>query len=118
MARTLKWNFDRTLSNHMATPERNEFIKHLNTAFRAEQTEASVDLQLIEVSDLRRFPGQENFSLIFKGPRNLFLAQGTNSFHHEALGDFDMFTVPIREDSNSFYYEAVFNRLTPEDANS
>ena len=102
----------------MTQLEQNEFKKHLNTTFRVEQNEASLELQLIEVSDLRRLPGQENFWVVFKGPKDRFLPQGTNEFHHEVMGDFEMFTVPIREDGKGFYYEAIFNRLVAEDAKS
>jgi hypothetical protein len=29
---------------------------------------------------------------------------------HDAIGAFDLFTVPIRRDQHGLYYEAVFNR--------
>jgi hypothetical protein len=34
---------------------------------------------------------------------------------HDEMGQFDLFLVPIRQDDQGFYYEAVFNRiLQPE----
>jgi hypothetical protein len=102
----------------MTTLEQDEFAKHLNTTFRVLQIEPPLDLQLIEVSDVKHFPGQESFSIVFQGPGNNFLPQGINEFHHEVIGDFAIFTVPIREDSNGFYYEAIFSRLIDEDPKS
>lgn len=95
----------------MATFERDEFAKHVNSNFQLPQVDPKLDLRLVEVSDLIRFPGQESFSLILHGPKERLLPQGTNRFHHEVLGDFDIFTVPIREDATGIYYQAVFNRL-------
>jgi hypothetical protein len=102
----------------MATLEQNEFAKHLNTTFQVPHLEPPMDLQLVEVSEVKHLPGQESFSLIFQGPRDRFLPQGTNEFHHEVMGDFAVFTVPIREDGHGFYYEAIFSRLTNEDSKS
>jgi len=40
-----------------------------------------------------------------------FLDQGVRPFKHEQMGEFEMFIVPIQQDANGFYYEAVFNRI-------
>jgi len=85
------------------------FSQHLNSRFHVEQT--PVDLELVEVSELKKYPLQEEFVIVFRGPSNAFLDQGTRSLSHELMGQFVIFMVPIRQDEHGFYYEAVFNRL-------
>ena len=86
--------------------------QNLKTTFRTTITpEQQVDLELTEVSELRRLPGQEQFSVVFRGPSGFFLGQGIRAFSHEHLGEFELFVVPVRQDAQGFYYEAVFNRL-------
>jgi hypothetical protein len=91
------------------------FARQLHTKFRL-HTEPSreLDLELIEVSGggEQKTPGFENFSLVFRGPLDGFLQQNTYQLEHPELGAFDLFIVPIRQDTEGFYYEAVFNRLT------
>ena len=53
----------------------------------------------------------ERFSLLFSGPLNQKLSQGSYVFEHMGIGRFDMFIVPVGPDtSNPRYYQAVFNR--------
>jgi hypothetical protein len=53
----------------------------------------------------------ERFSLLFSGPLNRTLSQGSYVFEHLGIGRFEMFIVPVGPDSsNPHYYEAVFNR--------
>ncbi|HWY78167.1 MAG TPA: hypothetical protein VN281_21305, partial [Verrucomicrobiae bacterium] len=53
----------------------------------------------------------ERFSLLFSGPLNRTLLQGSYIFEHLGIGRFEMFIVPVGPDStNPRYYEAVFNR--------
>ena len=92
------------------------FAKHLNTKFQV-QLEAgqSVELRLIEVSELKSYERQEEFWILFLGPNEAFLGQGTRLVDHDVMGQFDLFLVPIRQDDQGYYYEAVFNRiLQPE----
>ena len=88
------------------------FSDQLNTKFQLRLDEnTSVEMELIEVSELKLYPQQEEFTIVFRGPLNAFLGQGTGNFRHEQMGDFDLFIVPVRQDEQGFYYEAVFNRL-------
>lgn len=88
------------------------FTKHLESKFQVRiETGTSVELTLIEVSELKLLPGQEHFSILFRGPGEVFLGQGTFLVEHEDLGRFALFVVPIRQDEQGYYYEAVFNRL-------
>jgi hypothetical protein len=87
-----------------------EFSRQVNTTFQV-QTDPSVELELIEVSELKLHPQQEEFTIVFRGPGNAFLEQGIRSLTHEQMGQFEIFLVPIRQDEHGFYYEAVFNRI-------
>jgi hypothetical protein len=41
----------------------------------------------------------------------MFLDQGTRFFKHDQMGEFEIFIVPMRQDEQGFYYEAIFNRV-------
>ncbi len=89
-----------------------EFTENLNTKFHVSAEGNHItDLDLAEVSELKVSGKQEQFSITFRGPRDAFLGQGMRSLDHEKLGKSDLFLVPIREDAEGFYYEAVFNRF-------
>lgn len=89
-----------------------EFTKHANTRFQVQGDEnAPVELELTAVSEIKLYPQQEEFSVQFRGPLNMFLGQGARDFTHEQMGQFELFIVPIRQDEQGFYYEAIFNRL-------
>lgn len=88
------------------------FSRQLNSKFQVHLDEnTSVELELIEVSELKLHPRQEEFTIVFRGPLNAFLGQGAGNFRHEQMGEFELFIVPIRQDGQGFYYEAVFNRV-------
>jgi len=48
------------------------------------------------------------FSLVFRGPLEPILPQRIYRFEHDALGEFDLFIVPIGPDDSGMQYEAVF----------
>ncbi|HEX3249731.1 MAG TPA: hypothetical protein VHS05_09910 [Pyrinomonadaceae bacterium] len=89
-----------------------EFNRNANTKFRVQTGDTGpVELELIEVSELKMYPRQEEFTLTFRGPLNSFLDQCVHSFTHDQIGEFELFIVPIKQDADGFYYEAVFNRI-------
>jgi hypothetical protein len=89
-----------------------EFLQHVNTPFRIHRsTDSVVEAELSEISDLQRSADTERFWMIFRAPKNLFLQQGTYQLEHAVMGQFPLFIVPVNEDRDWFYYEAVFNRL-------
>lgn len=89
-----------------------EFSKYANTKFKAlADDNTNVEVELISVSELKLYPQQEEFVLEFRGPLDAFLDQGVRNFTHEQMGDFELFIVPIKQDAQGFYYEAIFNRL-------
>ena len=88
------------------------FSQQLNTKFQVHLDEnTSVELELVEVSDIKLYPQQEEFTIVFRSAPNALLSQGMGNFSHEQMGEFELFVVPVRQDANGFYYEAVFNRL-------
>jgi hypothetical protein len=91
------------------------FAQKLNTQFQVENRAAAiVTMELVEASELPASPRYEAFSIVFCGPAEAFLAQGTYRFQHNNIGAFDLFIVPIRQDQHGFYYEVVFNRQRAE----
>ncbi|HXQ69500.1 MAG TPA: hypothetical protein VN844_03400 [Pyrinomonadaceae bacterium] len=89
-----------------------EFAQHAGTTFQAEVDEnTNVPLDLIEVSELKVHPQQEEFAIQFRGPLDTFLGQGVRNFTHDQMGQFELFIVPVKQDQQGFYYEAVFNRI-------
>jgi hypothetical protein len=59
---------------------------------------------------------QERFSLVFRGPHDRLLQQGMYRLRHSQLGALELFLVPVGQDHEGLYYEAVFNRLRRPDA--
>jgi len=86
------------------------FTRHLNTTFQVERASIPARLVLVQAAKVHAMRGWEAFSLVFRGPADAFLPQATYRLRHAALGDFDLFFTPIRQDQLGFYYEAVFNR--------
>ena len=70
-----------------------------------------VKVELIEVKALKVRPKLNAFSLIFKGPADLALAQNTYKVRHKELRSFKLLVVPVKQDESGVYYEAIFNRL-------
>jgi hypothetical protein len=93
---------------------RQTFVEQLNTRFSV-QTEAEniLELELIKVEEIISPPGQEQFSLLFRGRPDVSLSQGIYKVEHEKMGASDLFLVPIARDQDGFYLEACFNRLLP-----
>lgn len=89
-----------------------EFSRHANTEFNVVVDEyTSVPLELTRVSELKLYPQQVEFTLEFRGPLNTFLGQGARNFKHDQMGQFELFIVPVKQDTQGVYYEAVFNRV-------
>lgn len=89
------------------------FSPHLNSNFGLDIGEVTVDLTLTEATKQavygRADMAREPFSLIFRGPGAAVLPQRTYAFRHPALGDFDMFIVPVGRDAEGVTYQAVFS---------
>ena len=92
------------------------FAEHLNTKFRIPlRPSGALELELTEVVSTLSTPRQEQFSLFFRGPADVYLPQMTYHTEHDALGELDLFIVPVGRQPDGFRYEAVFNRpLDPQ----
>jgi hypothetical protein len=81
---------------HISVPERGE-----------------VDLKIMDVTKvMERVKStrlkREPFSIYLLGPRDVRFSQGMYPLRHEALGDLEMFIVPLGVHEEGFQYEAVF----------
>src|SRR5262245_53099009 len=101
-----------------------DFAPHLHTTFQLslgpwDQPHdpaahgAMLALELIEITDLGTdaavAPAQRRpFSLIFRQPEGAYLPQRIYSIEHAALGQLDLFLVPIGPDQRGMRYEAIF----------
>lgn len=91
------------------------FAGKLNTKFEISVADGqTVEAELVEVSELLTSARQERFAIVFRGPKEPFLGQGTRRFAHDGMEAFELFIVPIRFDEQGAYYEAVFNRLSSQ----
>jgi len=95
----------------MTTLNQDIFKNSLNTQFSIQHANDKTQLTLIECSNLtsENVPDYERFSLIFESSDPL-LSQATYTLEHPAIGNQDLFLVPIHGDDKSFQYEAVINR--------
>ena len=99
-----------------AALEHEIFSKYLHTNFRISISESNtIEAELSTVSDLQLSPQQERFAIVFRGPREPLLNQGVYHFEHDEMGEFKLFIVPFRQEDNSTFYEAVFNRICKGD---
>ncbi len=89
-----------------------DFAERLEETFRLRYGEAEfVDLQLIEVSARSGATAgaREPFSIVFRGPAESHVPQGTYTIDNPTLGELALFVVPIGPDGKGMCYEAVFN---------
>lgn len=101
----------------LAELTQSQFSGYLGDAFRIEgELEVCMNLQLIEATHLSsgrhtKSNGQrpEPFALVFQGPQNSPLDQAIYRLQHEHLGELPVFLVPIDQDEEGVYYEAIFN---------
>lgn len=102
-------------------PEYAQFQPLLKQSFVLTQEDgSSQDVTLVEVTQLKKtFDPPEYlelkvreipFSLVFKGPKEQALNQGNYSLSHPETGDIPpLMMVPINENQDSRFYEAIFN---------
>jgi hypothetical protein len=90
-----------------------EFSKHIGASFHTSVGEREIAFTLAEVKGYlpseTEQSGMERFSIFFDGPGDVRLPQMTYHLRHPAMGEFDLFLVPIGGDEKGFRYEAVFN---------
>jgi hypothetical protein len=89
------------------------FAPHLGETFRIQAEDSPwTEVTLIEATALGQDMASEGlrppFSIVFRGSRDRVLPQRTYRVKHEAIGEFDLFLVPIGPDREGMRYEAVF----------
>jgi hypothetical protein len=91
-----------------------QFSPYLGEMFRLVLDPGSVlELELVEVAAIGAGQASEHgrsdpFSIVFRGPAEPVLAQGTYRVEHDRMGSFDLFLVPVAPDSDHHCYQAVF----------
>lgn len=93
------------------------FSDYLGDLFQVEaDLESRLILQLIEAKHLSsgqnansKVKRSEPFALVFRGPQDIPLYQATYQLQHDQLGELPVFLVPIDQDEEGLYYEAIFN---------
>lgn len=91
------------------------FAPLLGEAFEVRTDGGTLTLMLAEATTRTEAGGtgpegqaRPPFSLVFRGPVELLLSQGTHVLGHPELGDLAVFLVPIGPHSEGMAYEAVF----------
>ena len=90
------------------------FTEHLGTKFQADVEDSkAVELEMVSAEDAgtNLAAGQEQFTIVFRGPLDQALEQRTYKIKHPQMGTFDLFLVPIRKAQDGLYYEACFARI-------
>jgi len=88
-----------------------DFRRHLGEAFRVHHGGAQpLSVRLSEVSDMPRQAAhlRAPFTLLFHGPMEGWLQQGTYAFEHDAMGRMEIFVVPLGGDAEGMRYEVIF----------
>jgi hypothetical protein len=96
------------------TVTREQFAKQLHTAFTLTAGDLTLTAELVEYSERPPTRRYEQFSLLFRVPRDAPVTQGTWEVQHDVLDSEPMFLVPVARDDEGLYLEAVFNRLIRE----
>lgn len=92
------------------------FESQLGTRFLVSHEAAKVEVRLVHVTNFasakQSEAGKQGFSLLFRGPKEGTLKQGTYLIEHKELGRFSFLIVPVgTKDTRAPHYEAVINRL-------
>ncbi len=102
------------LASRLKNLDQEAFTRYRGETFSFSLPLASpVKLELVEVQDRPSAGavGGECFAVIFRGPQERPLAQGTYEVWSRRSGAFSIFIVPMQPDGQTQYYEALFNRL-------
>ncbi|MBI5074545.1 MAG: hypothetical protein HZB62_05180 [Nitrospirae bacterium] len=92
--------------------ERDQLAGSIHSLFRLATGDGrTMDMELVSVSGLLETERQRAFSIIFQGPPDMPLSQGTYRMEHDGMEAIDLFIVPVGRSVKGLEYEAVFNRL-------
>lgn len=93
-------------------PNYTTFSSHVGSDFMLATPTGALKMTLLSADQQPAPPGYESFTLVFCGPASPYLPQAIYLLQHDALGQNEIFLVPIRQDAQGLYYEAVFNMLS------
>jgi len=86
------------------------FSNVLNTPFQMHYGNSeTAELKLIGVRDLGSSPTHTQFSLTFLGPLTCPPSQRIYKVEHAALGELQIFLVPVARNESGLEYEAIYN---------
>ena len=89
-----------------------DFDSLVGATFDVRPDSFEADALRMVLTAVRRFPGQagfrEPFTLELLGPTSPVAAQGTYRVRHPALGDLDLFMVPVGASPDGATYEITF----------
>ena len=89
-----------------------DFEEHIGSTFSLSAAPDGPQLTLVEVERGQRQPNAprtEPFGLLFTSETRSRLDQGTYALEHPAMGQFELFLVPIGPDQEGQRFEAIFN---------
>jgi len=92
--------------------QRTDFEQLVGQEFSLAAEGKELPLRLLEASRLGQTSGNPDrapFALLFRGPKDPPLNQGTFEFRHPEIGNLSLFLVPIGPDAEGLCYEVVFN---------
>ena len=87
------------------------FTNYLNESFTLKLDSSNCfELVLVKATALKTSDQEHQpFAIEFRGSKEVALQQQIYSFEHAQMGTFELFIVPVGDDQDYFYYEAVFN---------
>lgn len=91
---------------------RDVFLALRQQTFTTVIDDRRVPLVLAEVSDDGCCPGREQFTVLFRGPRDLRLKDGTYVLSHPTAGSVPLYVQAAGTDDRSGYIKAPFNLLS------
>ena len=90
------------------------YERQIDSALRIDLGAGRLSLRIAEIVDEGSRGGMQRFSVLLHGPVNPMLPQGSYLVHHDVLGSFVLFIVPvIGSNAERIVYEACFNRPAP-----
>jgi uncharacterized protein DUF6916 len=92
--------------------DRDVFLALRHHTFTAVIEGRRVRFVLVNVSDDAGGAGSEQFTVLFRGPRDLPLKAGTTVFRHTTAGSVPLYVQAAPSDERATYYRAPFNLLS------
>ena len=90
------------------------FAEAVGSSFRARVGPDAIELELASLRDGIESSVVEQFTLVFRGPLDAPLRQGTYALDNARIGEIPLFLVPVGRDERGYEYEAVFNRFVDQ----